>query len=42
VLEEVCAIFGGQSSHELTDTAAQGVFGALGTLAQECLEGAVG
>ena len=32
---------GGQSSHELSDAAAKCLFGALGALAQECLEGAV-
>ena len=38
--EEVGAGFGGQLSHELFDAAAKCLFGALGALAQECLEGA--
>ena len=40
--QEVGAGFGGQSSHELSDAAAKCLLGALGALAQECLEGAVG
>src|SRR5215813_6461910 len=40
--EEVCAGLGRQASHELSDASAKCLFGTLGALAQECLEGAIG